>query len=246
LLSLASLTKANHYPSIHALGDNAITITLGDTIDEKANAHVHALCQFLHAQKIIGIQDIIPAYASLTVVYDLWTIHKQMANVDAHAYFQQLLMNANEAIKNTIATVGRKLQIPVCYDPTLGIDLDEIAITKKMSVEEIIEKHTRKTYRVFMLGFQPGFAYMGTVDERIAMPRKSMPRNNIAAGSVGIAGFQTGIYPFDSPGGWNIVGRTPLRLFDVNKNAPCLFQPNDEVQFMPISLAEFHQIQSAQ
>ncbi len=246
MLSLALLTQANHRPSIHALGDNAITITFGQTIDEKVNIHVHALCQYLHAQDIVGIQDIIPAYASLTVVYDLWKMHKQIKHMDVHAYMEQLLMNANAAIQNTIEPRGRKMEIPICYDQQLGIDLNEMSTANKISIKEIIDLHVAKIYRVFMLGFLPGFAYMGTVDERIVMPRKSNPRNSVPAGSVGIAGWQTGIYPLTSPGGWNIIGRTPLRLFDVSKNDPCLFQPNDEVKFIPISLAEFHQIQAAQ
>lgn len=246
MLSLALLTQTNHYPIIDALGDNAITITFGQTIDEKVNAHVHALCNYLHAQNIIGVKDIIPAYASLTVVYDLWTMYKQLENIDAHTYMQQLLMDANAAIQNKKEAIGRSLQIPVCYDQALDNDLAEMATANKISIAEIIDLHAAKTYRVYMLGFLPGFAYMGTVNERIAIPRKSIPRNKVPAGSVGIAGLQTGIYPLASPGGWNIVGRTPLRLFDVGKNDPCLFQPNDEVKFVSISLEEFHQIQSAQ
>jgi inhibitor of KinA len=115
-----------------------------------------------------------------------------------------------------------------------------------MSIEEIIQLHLSKNYRVYMIGFLPGFPYMGSVNERIATPRKNTPGTKIPAGSVGIAGEQTGIYPLDSPGGWNIIGRTPINLFDTASDQPCLLQPGDMVQFHLISLDEFNQIKAQQ
>jgi inhibitor of KinA len=133
----------------------------------------------------------------------------------------------------------RILEIPVCYAKPFAPDLETLALQNQLTTEEVIQLHTAKVYRVYMIGFLPGFAYMGKVDHRIAAPRKSQPRTNIPAGSVGIAGEQTGIYPLVSPGGWNIIGQTPLKLFDAARPDPVLFQPGDRVHFYSISQNEF-------
>jgi inhibitor of KinA len=122
------------------------------------------------------------------------------------------------------------------------LDIDLIAQSHGLTSSEVIALHTARIYRVYLIGFLPGFAYMGTADKRIATPRKTSPRISVPAGSVGIAGEQTGIYPFDSPGGWQLIGRTPLQLFDTNSTTPCLLQPGDEVQFYPIDISEFNQL----
>jgi inhibitor of KinA len=131
------------------------------------------------------------------------------------------------------------MRIPVCYAKTFAPDLEDLALQNKISQEEVIRIHTSATYRVYMIGFLPGFAYMGRVDERIVTPRRSQPRTMVPAGSVGIAGEQTGIYPFASPGGWNIIGQTPVALFDVKRKQPVLLQPGDEVTFYSITEHEF-------
>jgi inhibitor of KinA len=128
----------------------------------------------------------------------------------------------------------------------LAADLQELASMHKLTIEGIIEIHCSKIYRIYMIGFLPGFAYMGTVDSRIVSPRKSKPRTNVPAGSVGIAGSQTGIYPFDSPGGWQLIGQTPLLLFDPTKENPTLLEPGDQVSFHTISLEEFHHLKNNQ
>jgi inhibitor of KinA len=139
----------------------------------------------------------------------------------------------------------RKMDVPVCYDESVGSDLAFVASHNKLAIQEVIEIHTAAVYKVYMLGFLPGFAYMATVDERIVTPRKQIPSQNILPGSVGIAGKQTGIYPVQSPGGWQIIGQTPLQLFDAEKEKPTFFQPGDEVQFYSITLDEFHQMKKA-
>ena len=136
-------------------------------------------------------------------------------------------------------TLKRLIKIPVCYAPTFGWDLAEIAAQTGLLLSEIIEIYTSVKYKVYMIGFLPGFAYMGEVDERIAVPRKREPRLKIEPGCVGIAGRQTGIYPLASPGGWQIVGRTPLKLFDKNKSEAVLLKAGDEIQFFSISEDEF-------
>jgi inhibitor of KinA len=139
---------------------------------------------------------------------------------------------------------SRQIEIPVCYYPSLAPDLQSLADEKNLQVEEVIQLHTSRTYRVYMIGFLPGFAYMGKVDEHISMPRKTNPRTLVAEGSVGIAGEQTGIYPLDSPGGWNIIGQTPLRLFDAQKDELVLLRTGDSIKFFPIRLKEFLQMKS--
>jgi inhibitor of KinA len=238
--------QAKTFPQIYAVGDSAISICFGNHIDESTNLHVHALHQQLQMQAIDGILDFIPAYSSLTVVYDVFKISKHAENMDAHGYMQELLLQANASLAKSDQSTERKLQIPVCYVETFGVDLATMASANQMTIQQIVDLHCAKIYRVYMLGFLPGFAYMGKVDERIVTPRKSTPRKKTDAGSVGIAGLQTGIYPLDSPGGWKIIGRTPLQLFDATKENPCLLQPNDAVQFTPINIDEFYKIQSAQ
>jgi len=146
---------------------------------------------------------------------------------------------------SVLQTKNKVIEIPVCYDKDFGIDLERVAQHTQISIHEIIQIHTSKTYHVYMLGFLPGFAYMGIVDERISTPRLITPRTNVAAGSVGITGSQTGIYPLDSPGGWNILGRTPIQLFNAGKEQPCLLQPGNTVKFISITKAAFDQLKQA-
>jgi inhibitor of KinA len=142
-------------------------------------------------------------------------------------------------------TKSKSVQVPVCYAVSMAPDIESVAALHSLDVDEVIQLHTAKTYRVYMIGFLPGFAYMGSVDEKIVTPRRSQPRTQVPAGSVGIAGEQTGIYPFDSPGGWQLIGQTPLEMFNMANEMPCYLQPGDEVQFYPITMAEFEKIKKA-
>ena len=146
--------------------------------------------------------------------------------------------------KNFEAVAGRLVEIPVCYEGDFAPDLERVVAWSGMTVSEIIAHHSGPEYRVYLIGFLPGFAYMGAVDERLAAPRLARPRERVPAGSVGIAGVQTGIYPLESPGGWNLIGRTPLLMFDGQHTAPTLLQPGDRVRFYAVSLEQFYQIQS--
>lgn len=227
---------------LYPCGDHAITITWGNTITAAANQQVMALYRYLCERKIPGVLDLIPAYASLTLVYDLATVIKKFPGQSAYTIMESALQQAAQLVELSSSTGSRKVIIPVCYDLSLAPDLVALAEQHCLTIDEVIQLHTASTYRVYMIGFLPGFAYMGSVDERIRTARKSSPRTKVPAGSIGIAGEQTGIYPLDSPGGWQLIGQTPLRLFDVNKADPCLLQPGDDVQFSPISLTEFHQL----
>lgn len=229
---------------IFPLGDSAITLDFGNAIDEKINRQVIALFHHWRKKKFKGIKDIIPAYSSLTVIYDAPLLRNQSGIYSAYSFIKDQL---EHSIKNDDWKKGTKSslrEIPVCYDHSLAPDLKSLSEEKKLPVEEIIRLHHKEIYRVYMLGFLPGFAYMGTVHERIATARKTNPRTLVHAGSVGIAGKQTGIYPFDSPGGWNIIGQTPLRMFDAHRKDPVLLNAGDEVRFVPVTLQEFQQLKS--
>jgi inhibitor of KinA len=182
--------------------------------------------------------EAIPAYSSLSIHYDIVSVKKKAGTLTAFEWIKKQVEERLEQSISMNAIHDRLVRIPVCYEKEFGMDLLRLAGAKNISVEEVVALHTANTYKVFMLGFLPGFAYMGEVNERIAMPRKPQPVN-IAAGSVGIAGKQTGIYPLASPGGWQIMGRTPLKLFDSDKEEPTLFKAGDSVQFYSIDRDEY-------
>jgi inhibitor of KinA len=183
--------------------------------------------------------ETVPAYSSLTVYYDLFALQK-MLNGDKSS-FEFIRRKLDERMALPVGDTNessRAVDIPICYEAEFGPDLQQLAKQKNISAEELVRIHLSRSYRVYMLGFLPGFAYMGEVDERISSARKVQP-TMVVAGSVGIAGRQTGIYPFQSPGGWQIIGRTPLRLFDTGRSEPSLLKAGDMVRFISISKNEF-------
>lgn len=226
------------------LGDAALLIDFGNTMDRAVNGRVQQLFHHFSNNPLPGLTDLVPAYSSLALVYDVMQVRQQL---DGHATaFDKVaaVVRAQLAAGNTGPPVqGRQLRVPVCYHPSLAPDLEALAAQAGLPPAEAVALHTAPTYRVYMIGFLPGFAYMGDVAERIALPRKGEPRTRVAAGSVGIAGRQTGIYPLASPGGWQLIGRTPLRIFDKAAADPTLFRPGDEVTFYPITLHEFENYQ---
>ena len=225
---------------IYALGDSALTIELGYTINENINHRVLAIAYYMRDLEIVGVLDIMSAYASVSVIYDICEIRKNYTS--ATRYLTEQIKLAILNCDFTVTSQIKVVEIPICYDVSLGIDLIEMSLEKKMSITDIIAAHTSKLYRVYLIGFLPGFPYMGIVDESIATPRKKSPRTKIEAGNVGIADAQTGIYPSDSPGGWNIIGKTPLKMFDAKKEYPVFLQPGDDVQFKQISLEQFREL----
>lgn len=227
--------------SIYPVSENSLTICLGNELNAVVNDRVFRLYNHLHKQPNPFWKDLIPAYCTLTVVYDIKEMRKHSQS--AFEWVSKQLKEATDRCDDAGILPSRQLSIPVCYEPGFGFDLKSLCNAKKLSVDQVIELHVAQAYRVFMLGFLPGFAYMGIVDEKIAAPRLSTPRKHVPAGSVGIAGNQTGIYPLDSPGGWNIIGRTPLQIFNPRVSVltdTVLFQPGDEVRFYPITKEEFH------
>jgi inhibitor of KinA len=225
--------------SIFPLGDSAATIDLGNNIKESLNEKVIAMQQWLLANTFRGQRDIIVAYSSLTILYDPFLVKQQY----------HLRDNIFEWVKERLITAFAQatiqphhnaaiIRIPVCYDEMYGPDLNALATRKQLSVWDIIALHTARIYRVYTIGFLPGFSYMASVDEKLVMPRKPSPEP-VAAGSVGIAGAQTGIYPLDSPGGWHIIGRTPVKQFDACTKELVKLKVGDNVQFYGISREEF-------
>lgn len=219
------------------VSEHAITIDFGNTIDLETNEKVVALYKAVINHENKFWLDLIPAYSSLTIIYDQAALDRKYKH--ASTWVKQEIENILKQDFQQSKTKARLLKIPVCYDSVFALDGALICRQKKISFEELVNLHTQKTYHVFMIGFLPGFAYMGSVDSRIATPRLEKPRTLVPEGSVGIAGEQTGIYPLDSPGGWNIIGKTPVKLFDVNKTEPTLFHPGDEVQFFQFTLQQF-------
>jgi inhibitor of KinA len=228
---------------IFPVGDSAITIELGDRIDPVLNQEVIARFRHLQQFPLKGMIEAIPAYAAITIFYDLFAASKfsngKMGACDfmkqqASAFMEQNIENVRES--------QRTIDIPVCYDDPFSIDKIFMEQHTGLSMEEIVRIHCAGTYRVYMIGFLPGFAYMGSVDEKIAAARKPKPLE-VPAGSVGIAGRQTGIYPLDSPGGWQIIGRTACKLFDPDRSSPVLLNAGDLVKFYSITKEEFGKLQ---
>lgn len=225
-----------HPYSIFPLGDSALTIDFGNIIEEDINKKVHRLFHHLKTTGDAAILDLVPAYSSLTIYYDVFSLQQP-----ERTSFESMVMILERLLSKTAVSFEQKntsFEVPVCYSEKFAPDINYIAEKNALSVEEIIQIHTSKTYKVYMLGFLPGFTYMGEVDRRIEIERKSSPVK-LLAGAVGIAGKQTGIYPLDSPGGWQIIGRTPVQIFKKEDNPPVLFHPGDEVKFYSITEDEF-------
>ncbi|TAH11115.1 MAG: 5-oxoprolinase subunit PxpB [Sphingobacteriia bacterium] len=229
---------------IYPLGDQAITIQLGDYINASTNQEVIQIFTHLQNHPINGITDIIPAYSSITIVYDLAQFSIPSFYSSRFDWIKSRLLQELELI-NPVQHSNKSIKIPVCYNNEFGLDLLYLSVHTNLSIEEIIERHTNKIYTVYMIGFLPGFPYMASVDPGIQMNRRAVPRQIVPKGSVGIAGEQTGIYPLDSPGGWQLIGQTPLNLFDVIKEIPCLLSPGDSVEFYAIKEKEFWEIKKA-
>jgi KipI family sensor histidine kinase inhibitor len=210
-------------PRLREAGDSALLLELPAVIDPTINAHAIAIARAVRQAAIRGVRDVVSAYRSVAVFFDPLI-------ADASAIADALHRAVDEP---SHVEARRPVEIPVAYGGNDGPDLDDVARFARCTAQQVIERHASRSYRVFMLGFLPGFAYMGTVDDRIAAPRRPTPRLRVPTGSVGIAGRQTAIYPRESPGGWQIIGRTAARMFDPARTAPALLAPGDSVKFVP-------------
>jgi inhibitor of KinA len=257
------LTEPLNSYSLFPLGDSAITLDAGSCIDELHNIRVQAIHDWLLAYRFPGILDIIVAYSSVSVFYDPAVVRASgvAGSQEIGSWVESLLRRGWDATAaagiepsgrvfgdgaDPLATAGTGLsaglghsfRIPVCYEGPHSPDLEGIAAQLGLSVQEVVELHSAGVYRVYSIGFLPGFPYLGIIDQRLQAPRKPRPVP-VKAGSVGIAGGQTGIYTLNSPGGWHIIGRTPLRLFDADADPPVRLGTGDRVEFYPVSSGEF-------
>jgi inhibitor of KinA len=224
--------------TIFPLGDAAATIDLGNTINEFLNDKIIAMQQWMLANSFDGQKDIIVAYSSLTIIYDPVVIKQHFhPSSTVFEWVKQHLQMAFDQSRVNPAVQPQIIRIPVCYAEAFAMDLNTMAAEKNMNPHEIVELHTAGTYRVYTIGFLPGFSYMAQVHEKLITPRKPKPVA-VAAGSVGIAGAQTGIYPLNSPGGWHIIGRTPVKQFDATDKELVKLKVGDRVQFYSISEKE--------
>jgi KipI family sensor histidine kinase inhibitor len=222
------------FPRLTPVGDMALLLQLGDRIDPQLNARVHTLAHSLAAMGVDGLGECVPGYASLLVNYDPLRLKDEEVAARIFAALDRL----DEIPEST----SRIIEIPVVYGGEFGPDLEEVAIHNHITPADVVCLHSQPIYSVYFIGFLPGFPYLGGLDPAIACPRLETPRSVIPAGSVGIAGNQTGIYPSDSPGGWRIIGSTPLQLFDWHRQAAALLSPGDSVKFFPIPAEEFEHV----
>lgn len=222
---------------IYEIHDQALTIEFSTIISEESHLKVMQLHTLINEHPFNGFIESVPAYGSLTIYFD-----EEISSQEVKAYVIQLLeKNTDLFSSSTDNTSSTTHIIPVCYDPSYGIDILAVAEEKHLSIDEIITLHTSQTFRVYMIGFVPGFAYMGTLPSILETKRKNIPRLEVPKGSVAIAGLQTGIYPSTIPGGWNILGRTPINLFDKTKERCSFLQAGDLVQFHSITKKAFEQ-----
>jgi inhibitor of KinA len=228
---MKAIEPIQYYP----LGDSAIVIQLGNEISESIQRHISSICSFLEDYSFEGFIEYVPAFTTVTIFYDALVTDYETTQ----SLLQEMLQEIMEGIEEKDALV---VEIPVLYGGTHGPDLPYVATHAGISEAEVIALHTSGEYLVYMIGFAPGFPYLGGMNEKIAAPRKETPRGKIAAGSIGIAGVQTGIYPIETPGGWQIIGQTPLKLFDVERQPPALLKAGNKLRFVAISEAEFKNI----
>jgi KipI family sensor histidine kinase inhibitor len=217
-------------------GDKSIIVEFGNEINEDINKKVISLMKVIEKSSLKNVvTEMVPTYRSLMINYNPLNIE-----------YDNLISKVKELeqkIKEIKIKEPKIHEIPVCYNNQFGIDIETVANHNNLTVDEVIQIHTSKEYLIYMLGFTPGFPYLGGMDERIATPRLQIPRTKIPAGSVGIAGAQTGVYPIDSPGGWQIIGRTPIKLYDENREQQILLTAGDFIKFVPITLDEFIKIE---
>ena len=218
---------------VFPLGDSAITVEFGRSISIELNSMAIALAARIEALKFPGFIEAVPAFASTTIYYDPHVVRQHFGSFpSASAAVRHIV--CQEVLSTNIVTTARPRfhEVPVYFDKDAALDMDDVCRRSGLTHDDVIEVFTSQIYRVFMLGFLPGFAYLGTVDERLEMPRRSSPRSSVPKGSIGIAGRHTGIYPSVSPGGWQIIGRTELEMLLPGSMPPCLFEPGDQVRFV--------------
>ncbi|HEX6270736.1 MAG TPA: 5-oxoprolinase subunit PxpB [Anaerolineales bacterium] len=210
-------------PKIVPLGDATLLVQLGDEINDAINQRVHALAALIDYAPLAGVIETVPSYSALLIHYDPLVL--------TYSHLRTWVRTKLDQADATVSRKPRQIEVPVQYGGEHGMDLQFVADYHHLDVEDVIRIHSQRIYTIYMMGFTPGFPYMGKLDDAIATPRLETPRTHVPAGTVAIAGSQTGIYPIDSPGGWRLVGHTSLRLFDPESETPFLCSPGDEMKF---------------
>ncbi len=224
-------------PRIKGIGGYALYIEFCNEVSLECNKLVHILYYSLERAKVKGVKELIPAYSSLTIIYNPRIVsYRELTRIVKNTWLEMQGVDVSRLIK------PRLIEIPVAYGGEFGPDMPFVVEYSGLSEEEVIRIHSGRIYTCYMLGFTPGFVYLGDVDPRIAVPRLETPRLRILPGSVGIAGKQTGFYGVESPGGWRLIGRTPLLVFNPNRDPPSIIRPGDRVKFKPITAEEFYEI----
>jgi inhibitor of KinA len=230
---------------ITPLGDMALQIELGETIDEPTHRRVQTAWRALAAAPLPGVTEIVPAYTTVTVFYDPQLAVE--AGAPVNNLFDWLTVQVQDRLKNppkSDKVKSRTVEVPVCYDAEFAPDLGLVAKQAKLSPEEVVKRHGKPEYLVYLVGFAPGFPYLGGLPKELETPRHAKPRMIVPPGSVGIGGAQTGIYPFATPGGWNLIGRTPEKIFRPTENPPVLLRAGDRVKFKAITAEEFAKLEA--
>jgi inhibitor of KinA len=229
---------------IYSLSESAVTIEFGNEIGEDTLNRIDSFNHILLENPFPGFRTSVPAYTTLGVFFDPLIVitTEELTGSDCFDKVSAYLEMLNKKVEAPEAMHQDTITIPVCYGGDFGPDTEEVAEMNKLTVQEVITIHSTAIYKVYMIGFVPGFAYLGGMDERIATSRKPTPRKAVPAGSVGIAGKQTGVYPLQTPGGWQIIGQTPLKMFDASRPQPALLKAGDNVVFKPVDKQEFDAI----
>lgn len=232
-------------PALYALSERALAVELGDEISEVVFARVMAVQRAILEATVAGVEDVVAAYTTVTVVFDPLAVvaHSAGASRSASALVRQKVETILDGVMANVAMPhAEPVVVPVCYEAEFALDLSWVAEHHQCTGEEIVRRHTAHTFTVFMIGFTPGFPYMGVLPAGLESPRKAVPRARVPAGSVGLAGKQTGIYPYTTPGGWQIIGRTPWALFDPSRQPPARLKQGDRIRFEAISGEEFKRL----
>lgn len=222
------------------LGDSALLIALGEVMDAGTHARIRAVVAALEQAALPGVRDIVPAFTSVAVHYAPGVVDAALPGKERtpSARLARAVSEVLAQVRTDEAPPGRRVELPVCYGGEFGPDLEEVARHTGLTPDEVVRLHAGGEYAVAMVGFSPGFPYLSGLPEQLATPRRATPRPKVAAGSVGIAGKQTGVYSFATPGGWQLIGRTPRRLFRADAEPPALLRMGDRVRFRSITPAE--------
>ena len=236
----SDIPQDDHAWRIAPLGDSALVIEFGNAVDARISARARVAAQRLMQARLPGVSDVVPTFTTVALHY--------RPEAFGDAPYAQLRQRVEALLAGGLIAgdaVARVVEVPVCYGGEFGPDLQDVATRCGLEVEEVIALHAASPHVVHMLGFAPGFAYLGGLDARLNLPRRATPRTAVPVGSVAIARDQSAVYPLETPGGWNLIGRTPLRMFRPEQEPPCLLQPGDSVRFVPITPEQYRAVEGA-